>query len=468
MKKLKNFFKDDLIHLIGIGGIGMSAIALLLKKLNFNIQGSNITKNSMVDQLIKNGIKISVPHRTSNLENVKYCIFSSAIKESNIELQYLKKKDDVLLMSRFSFLELISKDYFVISVSGMRGKTTITSMISEMFDFYQVSYTCLNGGIIQKYKSNFIYYKNASKLLLEIDESDGHFKKISSNIVIINNIEEEHLDNYKNIINIKDAFTKFVNSIKPSGYLIFCLDCKHSKSITKNTKKIISYGIYDINCNIRAININYFLNKTKYDIQININNKKKTINNIIIPTIGEYNIYNSLACISTCIVMNLDEKEIKNALKNFVLPLRRFTVRGNYLGAKVIDDYAHHPTKIKAIIKATRFILNKNNKLITICEPHKYSRIKNFLEQFVNSLLLSDFIIITQVCEAGEKYDQKYNSSTLVKNILIKHKSTPCKEIYTLTKLRQYLRKFVKPGDIILFCGAGSNITNWAQSICIK
>ncbi len=460
---MKNFSKDiGIIHFIGIGGIGMSGIAEILFNLGYKISGSDITKSSNVDRLKKIGIKIFIGQKAKNINDVSIIVISSAIKEDNIEL-VAGALNKIPIVRRADMLAELMRFKKSISVGGSHGKTTTTSLISSLLEGAKFDPTVVNGGIIEAYGTNARLGKS-DWMVVEADESDGTFIKLPSTYVVITNIDREHIDFYKTFDNLNRAFRNFVENIPFYGVAFICIDSPDAENLCKDIKyrKVITYG-FNKKADLTVSNIKIIDYITYFDITVNKSHlsKKRFIKNIAISLPGEHNIRNALAAISVALELGIKEQVIKNSLLNFKGVERRFSFVGSVNNIKIIDDYAHHPTEIKNTLKAAKLLCR--GKLIVVFEPHRYSRIIDLYDDFINSFSDADFLYVTKIYSAGEKKIKEINEKIIVSSIRkIGHKN-----VYYFKDenyMENELSKIALNNDFIIFLGAGS-ISKKARSM---
>ena len=451
------FEKKKKIHFVGIGGIGMSAIASILSEKGFKISGSDLSRNYITEKLKKKKIKIFEKHSQNNLKDVDIVVHSSAIKPNNEELRFARKIK-IPIFSRAMILADVMRIKPSITVSGSHGKTTTTSLISTILESSNFDPTIINGGIINGLDINAKLGKG-DWIVAEADESDGTFMFLPSTIGIINNIDLEHLDFYKDLNHIKESFIRYANNIPFFGILFLCIDDENVRKIKKKLtkKKIISYGL-STKANFSATNIKTFIKNdffyTKFDL-IEKLNKKKIIKNFIIPLIGKHNVQNCLASISLSKYLNISYSQIKKSLKTFQGVKRRFSVLLNNGKNLIIDDYAHHPSEIKVTLESLKLISKK--RIIAIIEPHRYSRLSSLLENFIDSLHYADSIYLLPIHSAGETNKKKINNEIFCKQL---KKHYPKKQVLKASTQEQFFNKLKNdfyPGDNIIFLGAGKS-----------
>ena len=449
------FSKDiGIIHFVGIGGIGMSGIAEVLFELGYQITGSDISISSNIDRLKKIGIKIYIGQDSKNIINASIIVISSAIKEDNVEL-VTANLNKIPIVRRADMLAELMRFKKSIAIGGTHGKTTTTSFVSALLEGAELDPTVVNGGIIEAYGTNARLGKS-DWMVVEADESDGTFNRLPATYVVITNIDREHLDFYQSFDNLLKAFRNFVENIPFYGAAFICTDFPDTKNLYKDIKyrKLISFG-FNENADIRAFNVKIKNNLTYFDIIINKNptNQSIMIKNVVIPLPGEYNIRNALGAIAVALELGIKEDVIKKSLLRFKGVERRFSFVGNVQGVIIIDDYAHHPTEIKNTLNAARSLCK--GKIIAIFEPHRYSRIIDLYDDFINSFNKADYIFVTNIYAAGEKYIEGISKENIVESI----KSKGNENVNTFkneNKMENELINVCKKGDFIIFLGAGS------------
>ena len=460
MKKL-NKIK---IHFVGIGGIGMSGIAELMFDLGYTVQGSDINTNTNIKRLKKRGIKIYNSHHKNNIHNMSAVVFSTAIKKNNPELLECKRLY-IPLITRADMLAELMKLKKSIAIAGSHGKTTTTSLVGSIFDNANYDPTIVNGGIINSYSKNNRYGRS-NWMIVEADESDGSFLKLPHEINIITNIDIEHLDYYKSKQNLLLAFEKFVTNLPFYGYSIICTENINSRQIYRRikTRKMISYSKSQ-NSDVKIVKITKYKKGTnfilcfkkglikgikgKYDFKTNL--------------MGDHNVLNSTAAIISALLAEIPMQKVKNSLKAFQGVKRRFSFVGKIKKASIYDDYAHHPSEIKASYEIAKQISEK--KIVIVFQPHRYSRTKILQNEFIKILMKIDVLYILDIYSAGEKPILNINSKNLVKKIKIKNKKTFY--IQNPKNLRFHLKEFFNEENTIVFMGAGS-ITNLAHELVSK
>ena len=447
------FNKKGKIFLIGIGGIGMSGLAEILNSLGYEVSGSDLKKSSNISRLRSLGVKIKIGHNQRNVIDSSLIVYSSAIKDSNIEIKKAKSLN-IPIISRSEMLAELMRMKKTITVAGSHGKTSTISIISEIFLASKLDPTIINGGIINAFGSN-TRLGESEWMIVETDESDGSFVKLPSFCGIVTSIDDEHIDYYKSFKNLESAFAEYINNTSIFGFSAICMDDKKAYTLAKKQKRsdIVYYGTKG-KANYRAKNIRIKNDGQLFDVVVTQPNKKNIIcKDVFFPMHGIHNLNNAMGAITVSHKLGINFKKIKLALKNFQGVKRRLTLISNYKGAYFYDDYAHHPSEIVATLKALKQINRK--RIITIIQPHRFSRVKQTFGNYRKSFKDSDLTLVLPIYSAGEKEIKKYNSNYLAKAI----KRYSRKEAYgfkNFLSIEKFLINEVKKNDVIIFMGAGS------------
>ena len=454
--------KREIVHFIGIGGIGMSGLAQIMKTMGFNVQGSDLNENKNTDNCKKLGIKILKSHSKKNILNATIIVKSSAIKKNNIELLYSKKRK-IPSYDRIEMLANIIDLKKKIIVTGSHGKTTTTSLVAKIISTARLDPTIINGGVINSLNNNAKLGKG-EWAIIEADESDGSFLKVPINYSIVTNVDKEHLDFYQNLKNLTKAFITFIEKTPPIGKAFLCLDDYYIKKIIKKlkTKNYFTYG-FDKKANYQICNPRYNIGFTKFDLKIkSVGQNYLYINDISLKLIGKYNVLNATAAIALCVNLGLKIKVIKKALKSFSGVQRRLTQVFKKNKIEFYDDYAHHPTEIKSVLEAVRKVALKR-KIITIFQPHRYSRVKTLKAEFISCFKNADQVILCPVYSAGEPVDKKYNQFKFAK-LISKFSKVQIIIIKNELDVTKYLRKNLIKDEIVIGMGAGS-VSKWMYNL---
>ena len=448
---MSNCFKDYKSYfLVGTGGAGMSAIAIVLKGMGYKVSGSDIKESRYVNLLRNEGIKIYIGHRKENIVGFDAVVYSTAIPRDNIEILAAKEKN-IPIFSRSDILASILNSRKAIAVTGTHGKTTTTSMISLIFRGLDLDPTIIIGGELNELGSN-ARFGEGDYVIAEACESDGSFLKYKPFVGVITNIEEDHLDYYKSFENLSRSFIKFVENTKTGGLVVINGDeVKLNDIIGRKDRKIICYGIGKKN-DIYAENIKISNFTSSYSLIIKKGNKKKKID-VKLNVPGIYNIKNSLAALAVCYGMGMSMKKAVEILKFFTGIKRRFEKRGEKNGALIFDDYAHHPTEIKVTLEAAN--AEKRDRIITIFQPHRYTRLQNLYNKFNDCFNYSDIVVITDVYGAGEQPLPGITGKLLLNNLIDGGFKNRIVYIPRLQDICKYLELNMRENDIVLLMGAG-------------
>tara|TARA_B100000963_G_scaffold361582_1_gene397876 strand:- start:15939 stop:17336 length:1398 start_codon:yes stop_codon:yes gene_type:complete len=461
MKKI-SIGQKEIIHFIGIGGIGMSGLAQIMKTMGLKVQGSDQNKNKSTLNCSKAGIKVFIGHTKKNVKNATIIVKSSAIKKNNVEIKQAKNRK-IPIYSRAEVLASVVSLKKNIIITGSHGKTTTTSLVAKIFSDQKLDPTIINGGVINSFKNNAKLGKG-DWAILEADESDGSFLKLPVNYSIVTNIDHEHIDYYKSYKNLESAFIQFINRTPPIGKSLICIDNDNIKKILPKlrNKNVLTYGFSE-KANYRISNARYNVNHSLFDIHYkNLRNKKTVIKNINLRLIGEHNILNATASVAVCLNLGVKINIIKKALKNFTGVQRRMTKIFSKNNNDFFDDYAHHPTEISSILNGVKKVY-KNRKIISVFEPHRYSRIISLKKEFSKSFKKSDLVLICPIYAAGEKKDSKFSFNNFVK-LISKNSKVQTVIFYTQKELLNYFKKNLINDEIIIGMGAGA-ISQWMRGL---
>lgn len=450
MPNIDNIKKYKKIHMIGIGGVSMSGIAAILKNLGFTVSGSDWAESENTLKLKELGIPVTIGHNIEEVKNSDIVVFSAAIKDDNPEMIEAKRLN-IPTMERAVFLGELTRCYKdTICISGTHGKTTTTSMVSLCFLESLKDPSIQVGAYLKQIDGNY-KVGNSEHFVIEACEYVESFLKFSPKAEIILNIDNDHLDYFKNFENIKNAFIKYVKLLPDNGLLVLNGDDSNCLGLSKYTNcKSITYGINNKNVDFYADNITF--NKDGF-AKFDVFNNNKNLGTIELSVPGIHNVSNALATISLSIMYGISFKDIKSALSKFTGAHRRFEFKGKIDNkASVYDDYGHHPTEILATINALK---NKEfNKSWVIFQPHTYSRTKNLLDDFANALINFDNIIVLDIYAAREKNTYGITSEDLVNRI--KSIGKESKYIPGFNDCVKYVKDNVQKDDIVITLGAGT------------
>lgn len=445
---LKQMDKNKTIHMIGIGGVSMSGIAEILLSMGFKVTGADSNLSNVTDRLEKSGIKIYNGHFPENVINAGVVVYTAAIKDSNPEL--IKAKElGIPTIERAEFLGELTKLYSdTIAVSGTHGKSTTTSMISVIFMKAGKDPAVQVGADLKQLGGANYRVGNSPFFIIEACEYVESFLKFAPKTAIILNIEEDHLDYYRNLDHIKSAFTKFANLVPDDGVVILNSDDVNINSIReKINRNIVTFGINNENTTWRASNIK--LNDNGYYSFDAVSDFEKI--HITLNILGKHNIYNALSAIAVAKYYNIDNDSIISGIQEFTGANRRFEYMCEYNGAKIYNDYAHHPTEIKATINAAKAL--PHNKLWVVFQPHTFSRTITLFDEFKNSFGDCDEVILEDIYAAREIDKGEISSKQLADSI--NKISKNCVYIGNKEDIIKYIKERITKNDIVLLVGAG-------------
>jgi len=454
--------KTEIIHFIGIGGIGMSGLSLIMKGKGFKVQGSDLSLNKNIERLKKEKIKIFIGHKKQNLKTATIVVISSAIKKNNPEIKEAKRKK-LPIITRGEMLAHIVSLMKNIVVVGSHGKTTTTSLVASIFQKTKLDPTIINGGVINS-------IKNTAKLgksdwsILEADESDGSFVHIPPTYSIITNIDREHMDFYQSMDELKNYFIKFIDKVPSFGKSFICLDDKINNEIIKKLRgqNFYTYGT-NTNSNFRIKNIKQEKELTEFDLSVSLPSKKKIIiKKVKIPLLGIHNVRNSVAAAAVAITIGISIPNIKKGLLNFKGVQRRFNRIFSFNNIDFYDDYAHHPTEIKGVLDGVNKVY-KNYDKVCIFQPHRISRLKDLRKEFSFAFKNADTVVLCPVYSAGEKIKLGFNYLNFAKEI-IKNSKVKLFLVNDKNQLAKFLKKNMYGKKIVIGMGAGS-ISNWMREL---
>jgi UDP-N-acetylmuramate--alanine ligase len=449
------------IHFVGIGGIGMSGIAEVMHNLGYSVQGSDIAEGYVVDGLRKRGIKVMIGHAADNLGDAAVIVTSTAVKRGNPEVEAALERR-IPLVRRAEMLAELMRLKYTVAVAGTHGKTTTTSLIAAMLDAGGLDPTVINGGIINNYGSN-ARLGASDWMVVEADESDGSFLRLDGTIAVVTNIDPEHLDHYGDFDSAKAAYIEFIENVPFYGVAILCLDHPEVQAIIPRIRdrRILTYG-FSAQADIRADNVRHELGGNTFDVIIRARDgSKRDIADVFLPMSGRHNVQNALAAIAVGIERGMTDAQVQAGFAKFGGVKRRFTKVGDVGGVVVIDDYAHHPVEIRAVLSAARE--GAKGRVFAICQPHRYTRLENLMEDFATAFNDADVVYVSPVYAAGEAPIEGVSSAELVGKIKRRgHHSA--QEIESAAALAKELAVTTKDGDIVVCLGAG-DITKWAAGL---
>lgn len=455
------------LHFVGIGGIGMSGIAEVLHALNYTVQGSDISESQNVQRLRGKDMKVFIGHSAENItDDLSAVVISSAIKSDNPEVVTAREKG-IPVVRRADMLAELMRFKRSIAIGGTHGKTTTTSIVGTMLETAEFDPTVVNGGIINKYGTN-TRLGHGEWMVVESDESDGTFTRLPSAIVVVTNIDPEHMEHYGSFDVLRDAFRQFVNNIPFYGYAVLCTDHPEVQALQADIidRKIYSYG-FNPQAEVRGVNVRMSPMGSTFDVEIDkavTGGEDKVLRDVFLPMIGQHNVQNALSAITIAIKQNIPDALIKKALSEFGGVKRRFTKTGEVNGVTVIDDYGHHPVEINAVLKSARTAVEQTGgKIHAIMQPHRYSRLNDLMDDFCKCFNDADSVLIADVYAASETPIEGVDKDALVAGIK-KYGHKDAAPLPSPEHIADLICDRAQEGDFVIFLGAG-DITKWAYDL---
>ena len=454
------------IHILGIGGIGMSAIAEILRAKGYTVQGTDQRESANVARLRSKGIKVFIGHDPSNVEGARYVVISTAVKAGNLELEAARARG-IPIIRRAEMLAELMRLYATISVTGTHGKTTTTSLVAHVLKDTGLEPTVITGGIINDWGSN-ARLGAGPWMVVEADESDGTFIKIPTQIGVVTNIDPEHLDYFGSVERMHQDYETFYRNIPFYGLAVTCIDHPVARDmierlgLRRDGRRLLTYGVSP-EADLRLLTTRVDGTSTILDAELSarVAGGARRIEGWSVPIAGEHNALNALAAIAVCAETGLSDEAIRASLARFTGVKRRFQPTGTWNGITIYDDYGHHPVEIAAVLKAAR--AGAKGRVVAVVEPHRYSRVKDLFDDFASCLGDADAVIVAPLYSAGEAplpgVDHQALAAAIAKvgHVLVtavdsEHDIAPA------------IRAVARSGDIVLCFGAG-NSTEWAHAL---
>jgi UDP-N-acetylmuramate--alanine ligase len=450
------------MHFVGIGGIGMSGIAELLHNLGYAVQGSDRQDNANIQRLRALGVPVSIGHDESNLGSAEFVVVSSAIRPDNPEIVAARARL-LPVVRRAEMLGELMRLKWSIAVAGTHGKTTTTSLVAAVLDQAQLDPTVVNGGIINAWGSN-ARLGAGQWMVAEADESDGTLIKLPATIAVITNIDPEHLDHYGTFEALRETFVGFAANIPFYGTAVLCLDHPEVQGIIPRLRdrRVITYG-FNPQADVRATAVRAASDGFRFDAVMTDRKTgtARSIDNLFLPMFGRHNVQNALAAIAVSEVVGIEGDVVRDAFARFGGVNRRFTRTGNVDGIAVIDDYAHHPVEIAAVLGAARSVAR--GQVVAIVQPHRYSRLHSLFDAFCACFNDADVVIVAEVYPAGEDPIPGVDRDALVDG-LRSHGHRHVVALADCDLLAETVDAVADSGDVVVCLGAG-NITQWAHAL---
>ncbi|EAQ36046.1 UDP-N-acetylmuramate--L-alanine ligase [Nitrobacter sp. Nb-311A] len=450
------------IHFVGIGGIGMSGIAEVLCNLGYTVQGSDASEGANVARLREKGVKVTVGHKTENVNGADVLVVSTAIKRDNPELMAARAQR-IPVVRRAEMLAELMRLKSCVAIAGTHGKTTTTSMVATLLDAGDFDPTVINGGIINAYGTN-ARLGAGDWMVVEADESDGTFLKLPTDIAIVTNVDAEHLDHFKTFDAVQDAFRSFVENVPFYGFAVMCIDHPVVQTMVGRIedRRIITYG-QNPQADVRLVDL--APNGGGSHFKVVFRNRKTDaaheIPDLVLPMPGPHNALNATAAIAVAHELGIPDATIRNALAAFGGVKRRFTKTGEWKGVTIIDDYGHHPVEIAAVLKAARE--STAGRVVAVVQPHRYTRLQALFEEFCTCFNDADIVVVAEVYPAGETPIAGIDRDHFVLGLRA-HGHREVVSLQESAALAGVIASLAKPGDYVVCLGAG-NITQWAYAL---
>ena len=450
------------VHFVGIGGIGMSGIAEVLANLGYSVTGSDVADSANVKRLRDKGVKVAIGHKAENIDGADVVVISSAIKRDNPELVAARAKR-LPVVRRAEMLAELMRLKSCVAVAGTHGKTTTTSLVASLLDAGGLDPTVINGGIINAYGTN-ARLGAGDWMVVEADELDGTFLKLPTDIAMVTNIDPEHLDHFRTFEAVQDAFRAFVENVPFYGFAVMCTDHPVVQTLVGKLEdcRILTYG-ENPQADVRLADLDHLNGESRFSVYFRDREGKTAhkIDKLSLPMPGRHNALNATAAIAVAHALGVKADIIRKALAGFGGVKRRFTRVGEWNGAVIIDDYAHHPVEIAAVLRAARE--SAKGQVIAVMQPHRYTRLHDLFEQFCTCFNDADLVIITPVYPAGEQPIAGADRDALVTGLRARgHKQAM--PLDGPEKLAPLIKSLAKPSDYVICLGAGS-ITQWAYAL---
>jgi UDP-N-acetylmuramate--alanine ligase len=450
------------IHIVGIGGIGMSGIAEVLAHWGHKVQGSDAKDGANLTRLRKAGIKIFVGHDGTNVADAGIVLISSAVKADNLEVVAARDLG-IPVVRRAEMLAELMRLGWTIAVGGTHGKTTTTSMVATLLDAAGIDPTVINGGIINAYGTNARVGKG-DWMVVEADESDGTFTKLRPTVAIVTNMDPEHLDFYGTAEAMEAAFGTFVHSVPFYGFAVMCIDHPGVQGLVARAtdRRVVTYG-FNPQSDVKAMNLEADPDGSRFSVLFagKRGAPDHQIDGLHLPMPGKHNVTNALAAIAVARELGASDDQLRKGLTNFEGVKRRFTKVGEWNGVRIIDDYGHHPVEIAAVLKAARQVTS--GKVVAVVQPHRYTRLQALFDDFARCLNDADVVAIADVYTAGESPIEGVDAEALVRAAR-DHGHKRVSKLASPDDLADFLRAECGSGDIFVCLGAG-DITAWAGAL---
>jgi UDP-N-acetylmuramate--alanine ligase len=458
--------KVGLFHVVGIGGIGMSAIAEVMHTRGFHVQGSDLKDSAILARLRAKGISCLIGHDPSHIDGAAYLVISSAVKPGNPEFEAARERG-IPIIRRAEMLAELMRPCSTVSITGTHGKTTTTSLVADVFKAAKLDPTVITGGIINAWGSNARIGKG-KWMVVEADESDGTFLKLPTQIGVITNIDPEHMDYWPSVDALHLAFSQFIEAIPFYGLAVACIDHPVVRELlaklggAANGRRTVTYGVAR-DADIRLGNLRPDHNSIIFDADVGpgVKGGARKLEDLMVPVLGHYNALNALGALAASIEAGISDDVIRSAFASFSGVKRRFSRAGDWQGVAVYDDYAHHPVEIAAVLRAAR--MAGKGRILAVLQPHRYTRLQSLFNEFSACLDDADIVVVTPVYSAGEAPIPGIDRDELAAS-LRRHGHPQVITVDDEQGLLETIASIAKSGDLVVGLGAGT-ITDWINAL---
>jgi UDP-N-acetylmuramate--alanine ligase len=455
-----------LFHIVGIGGIGMSAIAEVMHTRGYQVQGSDLKDGANLERLRGHGIACLIGHDPGNIDGAGHLVISSAVKTGNPEFEAAKERG-LPIIRRAEMLAELMRPCATVSITGTHGKTTTTSLIAELLKAGDLDPTVIAGGIINGWGTNARIGKG-EWMVVEADESDGTFLKLPTQIGVVTNIDPEHMDYWPSLEALHQAFHQFVDAIPFYGLAVACIDHPVVRELlaklggAANGRRTLTYGVAR-DADIRLVNLRPDHNSITFDADLGpaVKGGSRKLEDLNLPVLGHYNALNALAALAAASEAGVSDEVIRSTFAGFSGVKRRFSRAGEWQGVAVYDDYAHHPVEIAAVLRAAR--MAGRGRIVAVMQPHRYTRLQSLFNDFSACLDDADIAVVTPVYSAGEAPIPGIDRDELASG-LRRHGHPQVLTVDDEDSLVDTIASVAKPGDLVVGLGAGT-ITDWINAL---
>lgn len=438
------------IHFVGIGGIGMSGIAEVLANMGFRVTGSDLRRSNVTERLERLGVKVFEGHAAENVGDSHVVVCSTAVREDNPEVEEARLRSIPVIARAEMLAELMRLKPYTVAVAGSHGKTTTTSMVAAALAQANLDPTVVVGGVVGSMGSNARLGKS-DLMVVEADESDRSFLMLSPTIAVVTNIDREHMDYYRDMTDVRKCFADFVNKVPFHGAAVLCLDDPHVQAVIPEvTRRRVTYGL-SAQADVSAREVRY---DADFGSRFTVRRAGEPVGQVTLRVPGLHNVYNALAAVAVGFELDVEFDAIAEALSEFAGVNRRFQHKGEAAGVLVVDDYGHHPTEIQATLAAAK-IGSAGRRMITLFQPHRYTRTKDLMDEFARSFNNAEVVLVTDIYAASEDPIEGVTAETLVEAIR-RYGHKDVRWIGSLEDGIEAALEEAREGDLVITLGAGS------------